>query len=174
MKIIVDSREKNPLYFRKSSTLESVIVRKLNAGDYSIEGYEHLIAIERKSPSDLFGTLGKGHKRFKRELERAFNYEYFAILIEAPLTTILNKDFEGSHYCGMLGDTIVQICYTLKLKYGIDIIFCDGKNEAVSVVRQIFRAYLKIKDHKNTFKNLTDKPELLESVNNLKRKLRCK
>ena len=146
MIIIVDSREKTPLYFRKSVNLESVVVKKLDVGDYSIEGYEDKIAIERKSPNDLFQTLGKGHKRFKRELERAKDYEYFVILVECSLTTVLNKEFEGAHYCGMMGDTIVQICYTLKLKYGIDVIFCNGKSEAVSFVRQIFKAFLKLQN----------------------------
>lgn len=145
MIIIVDSREKTPLYFRKSSTLEDVVVEKLDAGDYSIKGYEDKIAIERKSPNDLFGTLGKGHKRFKKELERAKDYDYFCILVECSLTTVLNKEFEGAHYCQMLGDTIVQIAYTLKMKYGVDIVFCNGKSEAVSYVRQIFRSYLKQK-----------------------------
>jgi len=174
MNIIVDSREKNPLYFRQSSTVDKVIVKKLNAGDYSIEGYEHIIAIERKSAPDLFGTLGKGHKRFQKELMRAANYDYFVILVECSLTSILNKDFEGANYCGMFGHTVAQICFTLKMKYGIDVIFCNGRNEAVSYVRQIFKSYLKQKEGNIVFPNLCDQPELLESINLLKKRLRCK
>jgi hypothetical protein len=57
--------------------------RKLDVGDYSIPGLEHLYAIERKSGPDLLGTLfGEGENsvgeraanldRFRAELERAW------------------------------------------------------------------------------------------------------
>ena len=142
MRIVIDSREQLPLKFRKD--IETV-TRKLDVGDYSIDGYENKIAIERKSPSDLFGSLGKGHQRFKREIQRAEDYDYFGILVEAPFKAIYNKEFVGSEYSKMKGDVIVQICYTLKFKYGVDIIFCNGRKEAKSLIRQLFKAWLKLR-----------------------------
>ena len=96
-KIVVDSREQKPLPFRKSKLVTEVITRKLDAGDYSIDGYDNKIAIERKSIPDLYGTLGKGHKRFQRELERAKDMKYFAILVDGTFTAVKNKDFDYSH-----------------------------------------------------------------------------
>ena len=59
----------------------------LNAGDYSIVGHENEIAIERKSPEDLYGSIGRGRGRFQRELERlaAFPGPTF-VIVEAPWT----------------------------------------------------------------------------------------
>ena len=39
MKIVIDSREKNPLYFMLSKSVTQVIKKKLDVGDYSIDGY---------------------------------------------------------------------------------------------------------------------------------------
>ena len=147
MKIICDSREQKPLDFRLSKNLTDVIKKKLNVGDYSIEGYEDKIGIERKSALDLFGTLGKGHKRFKKEIERvkALNMDYFGIVVECCFNKVMNKEFENSHYSNMMGFQIINTCYTYKMKHNIDIIFCNNRNEASAIIRNIFNAYLKTK-----------------------------
>jgi DNA excision repair protein ERCC-4 len=143
MKIVIDRREQLPLTFRKSKNVEGVEFCTLKTGDYSILGYEEEIAIERKGILDLFSSLGKGHKRFKKEMERALSFKYFAILVEGSFTVIQNKEFEGAHYTKMRGDVVIKILYTLKFKYGIDVIFCNGRTEASKVIRSIFLAYLK-------------------------------
>jgi hypothetical protein len=52
-------------------------------GDYSIRGLESVLSVERKSLQDLFGTLGAGRERFKKELEALASYAVAAIVIEA-------------------------------------------------------------------------------------------
>ena len=149
MKIIVDSRERRPLDFHVSTRIEGVIVRKLDVGDYSIEGMEDQVAIERKSASDLFGTLGKNHKRFNREIDRAKDYDYFAVVVEANYSDIKYKNFENAFYCKIPGYIISQICMTLKLKHGIDFIFCKDRKEAKDLIRDLLFAYSKLKGEKN-------------------------
>jgi ERCC4-type nuclease len=139
MKIIIDSREQAPLDFKDSK------IKKLNAGDYSIEGYEDKIAIERKSAGDIFGTLGKGHKRFKKELERVKEYDYFGIYIEDSFENIYNKTFENSHFSKMHGFVIIAILNTLKIKYGIDVVFCNSRVSMKQQINEVFKAYLKVK-----------------------------
>ena len=69
--LLVDTREQRPLYFG-----EGVPQRRatLPTGDYSVEGCEGLIAIERKSLGDLFGTVGQGRERFEREIRPRFPF----------------------------------------------------------------------------------------------------
>lgn len=174
MHIIIDTREQQPFVFRKSKLVEGTIRKKLDVGDYSIQGMEHKIALERKSPADLFKTIGKDHKRFKRELTRAANFEYFAIIVECSFTTVIDKEFENAHYSHMLGDTVVQICYTLKMKYGVDVIFCNGRNEAMRICRHIFRAFVKMKKARSKIVNNSDNVPFLAELNKLRRKLKCK
>jgi len=145
--IVVDTREQRPFTFSKSRGVKGSIRKTLKAGDYSILGYEHLIAIERKSPMDIFGTLGKGHKRFQKEIRKAINMEYFAIIVECSYMDVITKNFKDSHRTKMGGDIIIEILYTLKFKYGIDVIFAQDRNEATAIIRQIFKSYHKWKNN---------------------------
>jgi len=86
-KIICDSREQLPLSFeglkiRGVPRIET-IRRKLDVGDYSIEGQEDSVFIERKSVNDLYGTLFQGRERFEKELERAKNHQHRYLVIES-------------------------------------------------------------------------------------------
>ena len=51
-RIIVDTREQAEYTFDCS-----VLRRKLDAGDYSVQGYEHRVAVERKSLADFVHTV---------------------------------------------------------------------------------------------------------------------
>lgn len=91
-RIVVDSREQRAYTFenmppmaRDRAKLLAVptICCGLPTGDYSIEGYENRVAVERKSLQDLYGTLGQGRERFEREFERLNVMDYAAVVIEA-------------------------------------------------------------------------------------------
>ena len=141
--IVCDSREQLPLW--KSG----VVIKRLDVGDYSIEGLEEEICIERKSLCDLFSTLGSGHKRFKAELERAKSLKYFAIVVDGTLTTCVNKDFTGANYSQMKGHVIASIMFTLHVKYGIPIFFTSGRSESKTLIRNLFKAYIRCHVEKN-------------------------
>lgn len=76
LNIIIDTREQEPLDFG-SYTDVAVSRAKLWPGDYGLRGAANLAAIERKSVSDLIGTLKDGYagiaatspKRFDAELK---------------------------------------------------------------------------------------------------------
>lgn len=150
--IFVDNREKKPLW------TNNVFEGKLDVGDYSIMGWSDMIAVERKTTADLAGTLGKGHARFKKELERASKLEYFAIVIESNLSNILSKRFQGSVHTGMKGSTIAKIIFMIHFKYGVPIFFAEDRNDAKKVITNIFDAYYKFKtvnkDYYKSFKVL--------------------
>lgn len=105
-RIVVDNQEQMPWRFTDLRQREShggkiiiaplVTGRHLHTGDYSIEGMEHLVAVERKSKTDLFGTLGRGRDRFKRELERMAAMQWSAVVVEADWQSILDDPPERS------------------------------------------------------------------------------
>ncbi len=86
--IIIDTREQRPLEFRGMKTLR----RKLEVGDYSVQGLTKSVSVERKSKEDLFSTMaGKNRERFKKELSRAEALNMcLYIVVECPLYMILN------------------------------------------------------------------------------------
>lgn len=66
---------------------------KLDTGDYSIVGAEHLVAIERKSLPDLLSSLTHERTRFERELQRSTSLDFFAVIIEASAADVLSGKF---------------------------------------------------------------------------------
>lgn len=85
--ILIDTREQRPLDFfygpadaKKRVNTETAT---LSTGDYSIKGFEKLIAIERKSLDDLCGVIGNSRKRFESEIERLLSYPCRLIVVEA-------------------------------------------------------------------------------------------
>ena len=89
MTVIVDTREQQPYLFEGIAPVGTVFTDTLSTGDYSIQGCEHEICIERKTCSDAFGTFGRGRERFERELLRMQQYKFAAVIIEADWHTIL-------------------------------------------------------------------------------------
>lgn len=82
--VIIDSREQRPWTF---ASLPSV-VGALDAGDYSVSGLAHLIAVERKSLDDLLACCGRERDRFKRELQRLRAYRFRLLVVETDAATI--------------------------------------------------------------------------------------
>jgi DNA excision repair protein ERCC-4 len=98
--VLVDTREQLPYLFdairadkREGGGVLAVPTRVegLPSGDYSLDGFADRVAVERKSPADLFGTLGKGRERFDRELARLADMEFAAVVVEAEWTEIVNN-----------------------------------------------------------------------------------
>ncbi len=90
--VVVDNREQRPFDFLGlrcdqadgGGPLTIPTVRgTLASGDYSLQGFETRVAVERKSLADLYSTLGQGRDRFERELERLAAMEFAAVVIEA-------------------------------------------------------------------------------------------
>jgi DNA excision repair protein ERCC-4 len=76
---VVDTREQLPLDLAPLRTEAGTLA----TGDYSVRGLEHVVAIERKSLSDLLGCIGGERERFDREVQRMLAYPCRAIVVEA-------------------------------------------------------------------------------------------
>ena len=81
--IIIDTREQRPLEI----THYQFEVATLPVGDYGIRGFSDFtnprFIVERKSLSDLVGSLSQGRARFMREVVKMRAFEFKALLIEA-------------------------------------------------------------------------------------------
>ena len=82
MIVIVDTREQAPFDFTHFPDVET---RRdtLATGDYSLSGFESVIACERKELNDLIACLQNGNReRFERELARGSALHRFCVLVE--------------------------------------------------------------------------------------------
>lgn len=90
MRVVVDTREQQPWTFEDPACGAIETTRaKLEAGDYSVEGLERRVSIERKSLGDWVGTVIRDRARFYRELAALRAYEFRAVIIEAGVREIL-------------------------------------------------------------------------------------
>lgn len=98
--ILIDSREQHPFPFlgyrcdarqQYRPLIIPTKVQGIKSGDYSIEGYEDRVAVERKSLSDAYSTFCAGRDRFERELERLNAMEFAGVVIEASWPSILKQ-----------------------------------------------------------------------------------
>lgn len=147
MIILRDTREQNPLEFNFKN-VEKVISTKLDVGDYACQFSDGVIApvfFERKSKGDLFGTLGKGHKRFRKEIQRAIDNHYkFIIIVECGLMDVLSgfeyKTKRGCRYSRINGTSIAKTLFTLWIKYGVFPVFCKDREEMSNYIYATFVA----------------------------------
>jgi len=97
--VLVDTREQLPYTFvglkadaRQGGGPLAVATRRctLPAGDYSIDGYARMVTVERKTLSDLIGTLTRGRRRFTDEMDRLREYDAAWIVVEAELSEMMD------------------------------------------------------------------------------------
>ena len=118
--------------------------RKLDVGDYSLVGLEHMVAIERKSGHDLLATLfgspgndALGEQmhnldRFRAELERAVQGSYFAIVCEASEGWLFTEAKERFGRYGKSFDPFQAIALTRSffVDLGIPTLWCGTRRLA--------------------------------------------
>lgn len=129
MIIKVDTREQIPLEFKIGEVIKEVRVETLPFADYwgeSNEGKEYPIMFERKGLGDLYGTLTSGMSRFKRMLEKSAKMEcQVYLLIESSLEQV----YKGYEHSSVSGEQIVRTIFSLKVRHGLEPIFCNNRFE---------------------------------------------
>lgn len=119
--VLIDTREQRPLRFAPDLGVDCGVA-SLPTGDYSVRGYTHVIALERKSLPDLVATLSQGRERFEAELDRLAGYRFKAILIEAD-----QCDVEGHAYrSNMLPKSVLGSLRAFAWRWGVPHFWCTS------------------------------------------------
>jgi len=86
---------------------------------------------------DLYGTMGKGYKRFKKEIVRSQDAgATMFIIVEGTLTDV-GKGFKHSR---MYGRSMKYKLFTLWVKHGIQTIFVKDRKEMSEYITQFYIA----------------------------------
>jgi len=137
MRIVIDSREKKPYRFA------GAIKKSLNVGDYSIEGLEDEVAIERKSLNDWVQCcIGKNRERLEREIERSKSLNFFAIIIESDVESI----WKARLWSKIPRSAIINTALAWQVKHGIPIIFVSKRSYGKKAVETLLKSYVKYKN----------------------------
>lgn len=130
--IVVDSREQEPYSFSAP-----VVRKKLDAGDYSLVGFETQVAVERKSIPDFVGTVIRGRDRFRNELKKLQSYERACVVVEGNFRDVLDGRFAG----GTHPHAIVGAALSIIMDYGIPVFFCSDRQASCRFVEEYLNRF---------------------------------
>ena len=137
IEIYVDTREQLPLDFNCKT-----VKMKLSAGDYACAApYYSDVFIERKSLSDLAGTLGGGRERFEREIERAKELGfYLVVVVETIFSEILHYSTPQRFGKRVTGAHLAHEIREIMTKHSNVQFVCAGSRKRAPVlIENIFR-----------------------------------
>lgn len=141
--IIVDTREQQPWEFE--NMVKSV--SKLDTGDYSLKGLEHILCIERKkSVSEIANNITES--RFKDVVARMDTFKYAFLLLEFELDDVLAYPV-GSNVPKRMWEKlkitpkfILKHLIELQLVHNIKVLFCGSPSSAermaLSIMRKVY------------------------------------
>ncbi|UBF22654.1 ERCC4 endonuclease [Halorubrum tailed virus 25] len=129
MIILIDDRERKPWKFPGVETEEA----RLETGDYSVKGFEDRFAVERKSLNDLATSVGSERNRFEAEIQRAQDFDEFAVVVEASREDAA----AGRYYSQIHPNAVTGTVEKWPFKYGILEFVWAGENEDGEKVRDL-------------------------------------
>jgi hypothetical protein len=146
--MLVDTREKLPWDWEPDDAFESVKFLKLDAGDYTLEGLEKIVAVERKASVDeLFINFTKDKDRIKAEFERLKDHKFKILMLEFscedmmnPTKYYINKRGINRQHPKMPVAVVAEGVTKLMMEYGVHVIF--GGSRAQTMTRGLLlKAY---------------------------------
>lgn len=129
--VLVDTREQQPfaLLANHPNWIGGERRTALKTGDYTVEGMESLLVLERKNLADLVACIVTYRRRFLASCERLAAFRWKAIIIEATYEDIkrgwevfdIPSAVHPNAVCGTLD--------AIEAKYGIPIIYTSTHRE---------------------------------------------
>lgn len=123
--VLVDTREKEPLplYANHPNWIAGERRGSLKTGDYTVEGMEDILCLERKNLADLVACTVTYRRRFIASCARLARFTWKAILVEASFEDIkggldhfdIPSEVHPNAICGTLD--------AIEAKFGIPIIY---------------------------------------------------
>jgi ERCC4-type nuclease len=133
IRIVIDTREQRAYAF------PNAVVRSLRSGDYSIEGLEDRVAIERKTKSDAFNSLGRNRGRFEREVQRLAELRYAAIVIEASLADFLR----APAFSQMSARAAARSLLAWSVRYRLPVFWAGDRRHGRAVTMRLLEAFVR-------------------------------
>ncbi|MEW6197994.1 MAG: ERCC4 domain-containing protein [Planctomycetota bacterium] len=138
-RIVIDTREQEPWSFT-CATLR----RALPAGDYSVDGLEHAVAVERKSLADFTRTVLHEFPRFAAELDQLAQLSHACIVVEADLDHVL-RGRAADALRGASPESLLGAAVHIQARFHVPVLWCGSRQAA----RAFTDAYLRMVAREN-------------------------
>ena len=118
------------------------VTATLRTGDYSIEGFEDRFTVERKSISDLVGSVTHDRERFERELARVRPYDFKRLLVVGTM-----DDIRGHRYRSRATPkSVLASVYAFEIRYDIPAVFAPTPADAAELIEAWGYYYVREQD----------------------------
>src|ERR1700730_9277180 len=132
---IIDTREQNPLSFRRfRGWFADIEERALPLGDYSVGGMENSCVVERKDLADLICSFTSNRPVFINRLRRLSDRPHGLLVITASLTEIKSEYPYHAANHNRITQSLVAVVAGLRLPF-----ICTETHE---LVEEIVASYL--------------------------------
>jgi len=123
--IIVDTREQYPfpIYENHPNWITGERRGTLKTGDYTVEGMENILCLERKSLPDMVDCSVTSRQRFIAACDRLSKFTWKAILIEATLEDIKGGFEQFDIPSGVHPNVVCGTLDAIEAKFGIPVIY---------------------------------------------------
>lgn len=123
-RIIIDSREQEPWSFTCAT-----VRRALPAGDYSVDGLEGAVAVERKSLADFTRTVLHEFPRFAAELDQLAQLPHACIVVEADLDHVLRGQ-AADVLRGASPESLLGAAVHIQARFHVPVLWCGSRQAA--------------------------------------------
>lgn len=148
--VIVDTREKQPWDLSSSRVLGREVT-KLDTGDYTVQGLEDKLCIDRKAcVSELAQNITT--KRFIYELERIKKFPHAFLIAEFSAEDVFTFPDSADlpprvkQRIRVNGNFIMKCLCRLQIKYGFNIIFAGNRSNAERIAINLMEDVLQLYD----------------------------
>lgn len=121
--IVIDTREQRPWRFSEGI---ATVRAALPAGDYSVQGLEDRIRIERKTLDDFVNSCTHERARFLREIVKLQGVEFRAIVVEAALLDVAKHAYRSK----AKPRSIVASAVAFHVDYGVPVLWAGDHRRA--------------------------------------------
>ena len=138
---VFDTREKRnqhiKAYFDKHGI--EYEIRKLDVGDYQIEGKPQVSVDRKRNLQELSKNLmnAKDHSRFWKEVRRAREQKIkLFVLVEhgGQIKSIEDVAKWTDKYSGVSGRDLMNEIYRVHISWGVNFLFCDKRSTARRII----------------------------------------
>lgn len=144
--VIKDTREQDGYFFSAFNTCAGMIEQKLDTGDYTIQGFEDKICIERKGcVEELAVNLGQKKQAFLNEIERMKDFPHKFLILEFSLEDLVKFPEEtripikNKASLKITGKYMLKCLFEFQLYNDVHILFCGNKYNAFLAVSSILK-----------------------------------
>ncbi|MGA7724340.1 MAG: ERCC4 domain-containing protein [Opitutaceae bacterium] len=129
--VLVDSRERNPypLVANHPNWIAAERRVTLKTGDYSVEGMEGILTLERKELTDLLSCIVTYRKRFIACCNRMSHFRWKAILVEATLEDIKSGWSKFNIPSEVHPNGVTGTLDAIEAKFGIPVIYTSANRD---------------------------------------------